>query len=140
MSQDHPPSRVDGFFASLSFVLFFVSFRVRHKTEEHPAGGVGDPYREDWLSRAADRLMAEDWMVFAYLVTLLAAVVIGTGARRPLALGITAPLLGSYVLLQAAAHKKPTRSRARETLRRVSLIVGVLGSFLELQYVLPTAT
>jgi hypothetical protein len=82
----------------------------------------------------------EDGLILAYLLLLLAVVVNGEGPKRAVALPVTAVVLALYLLLQGFAHSLPATAALREFVRRISLLVGILGSFLELQYVLPTAS
>lgn len=123
--------------AAIALVVAAIFLGYRRKQDDPPGG---DPCGEDWLSRAGERLMAEDWMVLAYLGVLFGAVGAGSGPRRPMALGVTGVILGAYVFLQKTAHESLIRSPGRELIRRLALVFGVLGSFAELHYVLPTAT
>jgi hypothetical protein len=92
------------------------------------------------VQRLALRLGAEDWLVGAYLTVLVGAVLAGTGPRRTFAVGATAALLGTYVLLQGIAHQRRVHTTGRELLRRLSLVFGLLGPFAVLQHILAAAT
>jgi PAP2 superfamily len=109
-----------------------ITLGYRRKYDDaHPLPG------KDWIDDARARLQPEDWVILCYGAMLLLVVALGNGPRRSAALLGTALMFGTCLVLQWLAHT--TQWKGREFLRRLSLVVGILGSFLELQYVLPTA-
>lgn len=120
----------------LLLVALLVGIRRKQEFSSIGAAPIGD----NALSRVTMRLLPEDWLVLGYLVVLEAAVLMGEGPRKTAAALITGGLLGVYLLLQTFAHSDARGGRFRETVRRISLAVGVIGTFVELHYVLPTAT
>ncbi len=105
-----------------------------------------DRARAPFLSRARARrfvsmLAGQDWIVAGYLLILLAAVLHGSGPRRPTAI---AGLVGDFVMLCSVlvlVRGEVLRPGfVASLLYRFALLGALLGSFLQLQYVLPTAT
>jgi hypothetical protein len=93
------------------------------------------------VRRFVSLLAGHDWVVATYLMVLLAAVLHGSGPRRTTAiLGLLGDLaaLGTVLVLVRGEILKP--GFWCSLLYRLALLGSLLGSFLQLQYVLPTAT
>ena len=97
--------------------------------------------------RALSRFAAQDWMVGAYLMFLLVAVLIGSGPRRPTAIVMMVADSAAFWTCMLVSRSDVLRTvwggRARivgDLLYRVGLIGGVISTFLQLQYILPTAS
>jgi len=92
--------------------------------------------------RAMASFAMQDWLVGLYLTVLLACVVLGDGPRRPTAIGCM--VVDSAVfwtcLLVARSRDREERSFAHDVLYRVTLLGAVVGSFFQLQYILPTVS
>jgi hypothetical protein len=101
---------------------------------------VRRPPARRWPSLLA-HLAAQDWLVLGYLVVLLVQVVAGHGARRTTA--IECVLLDLVVWLGILALTRSPllddRPRVASAIYRAGLGFPILGSFLQLQWILPTA-
>jgi hypothetical protein len=81
----------------------------------------------------------QDFVVLTYLVVMLLAVIAGGGPRRPTALmfaSMDVVVFGTLVMTARRGWLGPT---VGGVLYRVALMFGLLGSFLQLQWLLPTA-
>jgi hypothetical protein len=86
-------------------------------------------------------LAAQDWLLLAYLVVLLVGVVYGGGSRRVTALACLSGDLGVFLLvLFVVRWRTLTPSLPKAIGYRLAIFVPVLGSFLQLQYILPAAS
>jgi hypothetical protein len=97
--------------------------------------------------RALSRFAAQDWMVASYLMFLTVAVLIGSGPRRPTAvvmvLADSAIFWACMLIARSDVLRTVWQGRLRivgELLYRVALIGGVIATFLQLHYILPTAS
>jgi hypothetical protein len=91
--------------------------------------------------RALSSFAAQDWLVAAYLTVLLVCVVLGAGPHRHTAVGCVLADIAVFVTCMLVARSKTVKWRlAADVLYRVGLIGVVVGSFLQLHYILPTAS
>jgi hypothetical protein len=99
------------------------------------------PPRATSTSRALGALGAQDWLVLLYLTVLFLEVVAGAGARRDAALRcVGADLViygGTLWIVRGELVRQPI---VRGLLYRVAVFIAIFGSFLQLQYVLPTVS
>ncbi len=103
--------------------------------------------RSNVVVRALSRFAAQDWMVAAYLMFLTVAVVTGSGARRGAAIKMMLADSAIFWTCMLLARSEVMRSVWGGRLRvvgdlvyRVGLIGGVIATFLQLHYILPTAS
>ena len=93
------------------------------------------------LARALRSFAVQDWVVTLYLVIYALAVLQGHGPERPIALlcigGDLVVVLGALFLVRSGLLKPSLFSSA---LYRFALFGAVFGSFLQFQYLLPTAS
>lgn len=85
-------------------------------------------------------LAAQDWLVFAYLTVLFVVTVLGAGPRRETALAGLAVDLGLFALGVGLARGGIVRGALGALAYRLGIFAGLFGSFLQLQFILPTAT
>ncbi len=107
----------------------------------HVVLGRVRPAPRNVVTRALSRFAAQDWMVAAYLTVLTVAVVMGSGPRRTTAL--TMMLVDSAAFWACLLIGRSDLGRFRiagEILYRVGLIGGVIATFLQLHYILPTVS
>jgi hypothetical protein len=87
------------------------------------------------------RLAAHDWLLIGYLLTLLYEVLFGGGPRRgPAAAGLALDLAMFVGVLALVRRDDPPRSRLYALIYRLGVLFALLGSFLELQWILPAAS
>ncbi|MDB4944117.1 MAG: phosphoesterase, PA-phosphatase related protein [Labilithrix sp.] len=88
-----------------------------------------------------NRLAAQDWLLVTYLLVLLGQCLQGHGARRPLAIRYVLFDLAAWLAVLAVTRSDllARRPRLRSAIYRAGIGLPVLGSFLQLQYILPTA-
>jgi len=83
----------------------------------------------------------QDWLVALYLLVLLGSVLAGHGPRRPMALGCLAADGGAFLVAMAIARSKVERFRfVADVLYRGALVGALVATFLQLQYILPSAS
>jgi membrane-associated phospholipid phosphatase len=91
------------------------------------------------LAEFAREFATQDWIVVGYLALLYVLTVLGTGPRRHTALvGLSvdiAAVAAAFVL----SRGKILRGAAGAFVYRLGLVGAVFGSFIQLQYILPTA-
>src|SRR5690242_4629327 len=93
------------------------------------------------LPRLFVRLAAQDWLLLAYLSVLLAQVLLGHGDRRATAIQWVLIDVAVWVGVLALTRSSilPRGSRISAIVYRAGIGFPVLASFLQLQYILPTA-
>jgi hypothetical protein len=86
-------------------------------------------------------LAAQDWLLLAYLAVLMFQVLQGHGPRRTTAIECVSVDLAVWVGVLALVRSRLLEDypRAASVLYRVGIGFPVLASFLQLQYILPTA-
>lgn len=82
---------------------------------------------------------AQDFVVFTYLTIFFLAVVAGSGPRRPAALAFTSFDAVVFGTLVTVGRNKWFGPKISAVVYRVALLFGLLGSFFQLQWILPTA-
>jgi hypothetical protein len=86
-------------------------------------------------------LAAQDWLLLGYLIVLVYEVIVGDGPHRPVALLCLGADLGVFVFILWLVRRHGSRASAsRALLYRIGILVALLGSFLELQWILPAAS
>jgi hypothetical protein len=87
------------------------------------------------------RLAAQDWLVLAYLTVLFIQVLAGHGPRRATAIQLVAVDLAVWMGVLALVRTRILDGQplARAVLYRLGIGFPILGSFLQLQWILPTA-
>ena len=93
--------------------------------------------------RALVSLAAQDWLVGAYLLVLLVGVLRGSGPQRGEAVAYVLADCAVFAVCMAASRSTSQVGLwrvASDALYRVGLIGAVIGSFLQLQLILPTAS
>jgi hypothetical protein len=93
------------------------------------------------MPRLLKQLAAQDWLLLAYLGVLLAQVVAGHGPRRVKAIECVVLDLGVWlgVLALTRSQLLDAHPRIASALYRMGIGFPVLASFLQLQWILPTA-
>ncbi|MEI7892528.1 MAG: phosphatase PAP2 family protein [Myxococcales bacterium] len=92
------------------------------------------------LLRAIQAFALQDWLVMAYLAVLTFAVLLGDGPRRPLALTLLSVDIVVVLALLIVTRGGFLRWRfLSNLLYRLTLFTAILGTFLQLHYILPTA-
>jgi hypothetical protein len=93
------------------------------------------------LPRLFVRLAAQDWLLLAYLAVLLTQVLLGHGPRRSVAIEWVLVDVAVWVGVLALTRSSilPQGSRISAIVYRAGIGFPVLASFLQLQYILPTA-
>jgi len=96
------------------------------------AGVIGPPnvWRE---------LAVQDWIVLVYLFALLGFTVAGSGSRRTTALEYVSIDIAMFTVGVGLARARVLAGLAGALAYRLGLFGGMFGSFLHLQYILPTA-
>lgn len=93
------------------------------------------------IVHALSSFAMQDWMVGSYLVVLLVGVLLGDGPRRRMAVECVAADTAVFFACMIAARSRVDRWRLpADILYRFGLIGGVIGSFLQLHYILPTVS
>lgn len=108
---------------------------------ELDSGKPGDlevPSRMPVLLR---QLAAQDWLLLAYLGVLLVQVLLGDGPRRSTAIACVVLDAGVWVTVLGLTRSQllDGHPRIASALYRMGIGVPVLASFLQLQWILPTA-
>ena len=85
-------------------------------------------------------LAIQDWVVLFYLCALLFAVLQGSGPRRQTAILCVLADLAAFSAILALTRGGVLSGVVRTGLYRIGFVVGILGSFFQLQYILPTAS
>ncbi len=87
------------------------------------------------------KLALQDWLILAYLGVLFVQVLLGHGARRPAAIGCVALDLAVWLVVLALTRSTLLEAQpfVAAVLYRAGIGFPILASFLELQYILPTA-
>jgi hypothetical protein len=87
------------------------------------------------------RLAAQDWLLGAYLVTLLFEVLVGHGPRRPMAIALlTIDLVGFGLVVWLVRGVRLRGNVLPGFLYRMGILGVLLGTFFELQWILPSAS
>lgn len=110
--------------------------------QPHASRSPREGARTAAASRVLSRLAAQDWLVLVYLLVQLAAVTMGAGPRRSAAIVMLFGDLAFFVGCMAVARSDLTaRNRVvSAAFYRVGIIGSMLGSFLQLHYIVPTAS
>jgi PAP2 superfamily protein len=87
------------------------------------------------------KLAAQDWLLLAYLTVLLVQVLTGSGPRKQTAIHCVLMDFAVWAGVLAATRTRllADRPRVASVLYRAGIGFPVLASFLQLQYILPTA-
>jgi hypothetical protein len=86
-------------------------------------------------------LAAQDWLLLFYLLTLAGEVLFGHGPKRTVALSFIGLDLAVFVAVIWRVRRRATRlGFAAALLYRLGILFALLGSFLELQWILPAAS
>jgi hypothetical protein len=102
---------------------------------------VVDTGPESFVAKLVLRLAALDWLLLGYLLTLLYAVAYGGGPRRGMAIiGLLLDLVVFAGALALVRRNRRAPSNLYALVYRFAVLVALLGSFLELQWILPTAS
>lgn len=114
----------------------------RPQRDEFYTQGPGSDRRDGELfARIVLRLAAQDWLLLVYLTTLLAEVWVGNGPRRQLALAWVAMDLVLFAGVVWMVRGGVLENRFSAALvYRFGVLAALLGSFLELQWILPAAS
>jgi hypothetical protein len=93
--------------------------------------------RPSWVTQLA----AQDWLLLAYLTVLLVQVLLGHGPRRAIAIQDVTLDLAVWITVLALTRSSllDAYPRAAAAIYRAGIGFPVLASFLQLQYILPTA-
>lgn len=93
------------------------------------------------MPRLLKQLAAQDWLLLAYLGVLLAQVLSGHGPRRTAAIEWVLLDLGVWLTVLGLTRTSALESHPRvaSALYRMGIGFPVLASFLQLQWILPTA-
>ena len=88
-----------------------------------------------------ERFATQDWLVASYLALLTVTVIMGSGPRRSAALAMLAADSALFWGLMLFARSDVAAPRVLKDLAyRVGLIGGVIATFLQLHYILPTVS
>jgi len=139
----HPLS-LPGVLIAASAVLTVISRRAGAPTESKDAPPHADLKPASpgaRVRRFVRSLAAQDLVVASYLVVLLVAVLHGSGPRRESAImGLVFDLAMLWTVLVLVRGERIKPGFAASLLYRFALLGALLGSFFQLQWVLPTAT
>jgi len=123
----------------LTFATLLAGVGRQHDTLYAPEKVPAPP--ESRVLRAISNFAMQDWLVALYLMVLLVCVVLGDGPRRTTAIGcVVVDSLVLWTCLLIARSQVEKARFAADVLYRVTLVVVVVGSFLQLQYILPTVS
>jgi hypothetical protein len=122
---------------ALGGALFVVSVLGGHRSKR--AASEPTTSRPSPLARVLADWALQDFVVLIYLVVMLLAVFHGAGPRRPAAVAFVAVDIIVFTTLVVAARRGWLGAKAGAVLYRVALLFALLGSFLQLQWLLPTA-
>lgn len=122
---------------ALGAALFAASLFAGHRSKR--AATEPSPRCSSPLAAALAPWAVQDLVVLAYLVALLLAVFHGAGPRRSTALVFVIADILVFATLVTASRRAWLGPTASALLYRSALLFGVLGSFLQLQWILPTA-
>ncbi len=119
---------------------------VPHAFQAHPfqAADVRS-LPQSRVLRALSSFAMQDWLVGAYLATLLAGVLLGGGPRRPMAVMCVLADVVVYVTCMVIARSQAEKGAQKgafgaDVLYRFALIGAVVASFLQLQFILPAVS
>jgi hypothetical protein len=99
------------------------------------------PAKSSFIVRALSRFAAQDWLVGAYLLVLTGAVVMGSGPRRGTAIRMMVADSAVFWTCMVIARSDLGRFRVvGDLLYRVGLIGGAISTFLQLHFILPSAS
>src|SRR6185295_13891463 len=119
-------------------VVVLVLFWRRQRDEFYPdqvSSLVCDP---EARKSVFVRLAAQDWLLLFYLLTLACEVLFGHGPKRTVALSCIGLDLAVFVAVIWRVRRSSTRlGFAAALLYRIGVLVALLGSFFELQWILP---
>lgn len=139
--RDPPPC--ESWRARLGFFgLFLLGVRPPRSDDDYPsAEECGDGAQSPRMPSLFVKLALQDWLILAYLSVLFVQVLLGHGARRPAAIRWVVLDLAVWVTVLALTRSKALAAHpfVAATLYRAGIGFPILASFLELQYILPTA-
>lgn len=117
-------------------------YRQRDAFYRHTdADGPTDAESGSTIQKVILHLAAQDWLLLGYLLTLFWLVLIGYGARRLPALCALSIDIGAFVAILWWVRGEGERvTWLSALLYRFGILVALLGSFLELQWILPAAS
>lgn len=109
--------------------------------ETAPGRGSSAPPASRRMPLLFVKLAAQDWLLLAYLTVLLVQVLAGSGPRRQTAIQCVLMDVAVWVGVLAATRSRLLADwpRVASVLYRSGIGFPVLASFLQLQYILPTA-
>ncbi len=103
---------------------------------------AGSPIRARGVVASSNvwrELAVQDWVVLVYLFALLAFTVAGDGARRTRALEYLSLDITAFAIGVGLTRGKVLTGTLGAVVYRLGVFAGIFGSFLHLQYILPTA-
>ena len=142
-ASDHDPPPCESWHARLGFLaLFLVGVRPPRGDDYYPAAeACGEEAQTPPMPTLLVKLALQDWLILAYLAVLLAQVLLGHGPRRHAAIGWVMLDLAVWVFVLALTRSRLLAAHpfVAATLYRAGIGFPILASFLELQFILPTA-
>ena len=122
-------------------LVLLVLFWRRQRDEFYPEGRPPSLVRVDRRANILRALAAQDWLLLLYLVTLGGEILAGHGPKRSLAFSLVAADLLIFVAVLFHVRRSSSQPTApRAFLYRIGILVALLGSFFELQWILPAAS
>jgi hypothetical protein len=122
---------------ALGAASFLVSLAAGHRRKR--AASEPSPNAPSPLAVVLREWALQDLVILAYLVVMLLAVFHGGGPRRPAALGFLLVDIVVFATLVTAARRSWFGPTAGAVLYRCALLFGLLASFFQLQWLLPSA-
>jgi len=106
----------------------------------HATGVAADAMRAGEDAQPRDGFSVVDRVITVYLAILVGAALLGTGAQRRFCIVATGSLLGLFVLTVSTVRRRGWRHPALAAVSyRCATLVAVIGSYLLLRPLLPTA-
>jgi hypothetical protein len=124
---------------SVGGALFLASVLLGHRSKRAANEAAAHSPPRSPVARGLADWALQDFVVLAYLVVMLLAVFHGAGVRRAPALAFAAVDVVVFVTLVTAARRLWFGPTIGAVLYRVALLFALLGSFLQLQWILPAA-
>jgi hypothetical protein len=92
------------------------------------------------LDKLILQLAAQDWLLLGYLVVLGGKIFFGAGPKRPVALACVGIDLAIFVAAVWRARRERSVSFGAALAYRFGILVALLGTFFQLQWILPAAS